>query len=208
MNALFAVLLGLGFMGFIIWRGLVQARQTHDNLRRLAEKLGLQVEATESSLGVFLTSPRAQGLVDGRALELYTFSKGSGKSRSTWCALRIRPALARAVEFDLSPQGLGSRVMGWFGVKEITVGQREFDAAFFVRTNEPALLTAALVPDIQAKLLAAQQAGVRGTFKLEKGELTYSEQGTFAADKLCAHFETAAAVLRDLADVAEVVGRA
>ena len=51
-----------------------------------------------------------------------------------------------------------------------------------------------------------QQAGVRGTFKLEQGSLTYTEQGSFASEALCAHFEPAADLLRDLADVAEVVG--
>jgi len=197
----------VGFVALMIWLGVVQARRTRDNLSRLAAKLGLKLEMAEPTLGFSLSAPRAEGVIDGRLLELYTFTRGEGKSRTHWCALRLRPEPATGVEFDLSPQGLGSRVLEWFGVKEITVGNRGFDDAFFVRTNQPDLFGAALVPDLQDKLLAAQRAGVRGTFKLEQGALTYAEQGSFASEAVCAHFEPAAEILRDLADVTEACAR-
>ena len=207
MNGWIIALLVSGFAALIVWLGVVQARKTRENLRVLTEKLGLKLDTAEPALGIFPRAPRAQGVIDGRIMELYTFTRGSGKSQTHWCALRTRPQSAGAVEFDLSPQGLGSRVLGWFGVKEITVGHRAFDEAFFVRTNQPDLFGAALVPDIQARLLAAQQAGVRGTFKLEQGALTYTEQGSFSSEALCAHFAPAAELLRDLADAAEACAR-
>jgi hypothetical protein len=205
MTFLAFALLGLGVPTLIVWLAVVQARKTRANFTQLADKLGLQVEAAQPTLGVFLTAPRARGLTDGRSAELYTFTKGSGKSRTQWCGLSVQLQVPAELSFDLTPQGFASKVAGWFGVKEITVGNARFDDAFFVRTNQPDLLPAALVPDIQGRLLAAQQAGAKGAFKLEKGALAYVEQGSFASPALCAHFVAAAEPLRDLALAAEVV---
>jgi hypothetical protein len=207
MNGGLIVLLFVGLIALAVWLNVVQARQIRENLRSLTRKLGLKLDEAKPKLGIFWPAPRAQGVIDGRVMELYTFTKGARKSRTYWCGLRTRLQLDRGVEFDLSPQGPGCGLLEWFGVKEITVGNRAFDDAFFVRTNQPELCTAALVPDILAKLLAAQQTGVRGSFKLERGALTYTEQGSFSSAVLCTHFEAAVDLLRDLADAAEVVGR-
>lgn len=204
MNLVFFVLTGSGLAALVLWLGMRHLRKTRENVQRLAAQLGLTPDFDPAESG-FFSEFGAQGLVDGRATELYTFTKGSGKSRTHWCGLRVRPRAGTALEFDLSPQGMGSKVLGWFGVKEVTVGDRTFDDAFFVRTNEPDLLRAGLVPDLQARLLAGRQAGLRGTFKLEAGVLTYVEKGTFNSDELCARFGHAADIIRPLADLAEVV---
>jgi hypothetical protein len=206
MNGVLTVMLVIGFFALIIWLNVVQARKTRENLRSLAGKLGLKLDEADPTHGVTWPAPRAQGSIDGRVMELYTFSTGAGKSRKLWCGLRTRLQLKRDLEFELSPQGPGSGLLEWFGVKEITVGNQAFDDAFFIRTNQRELLTAALVPEIQARLLAAQQTGVRGAFKLERGALTYYERGSFSSLEQCANFETAAPVLRDLADAAEIAG--
>ena len=41
-------------------------------------------------------------------------------------------------------QGFTTRIMEFFGTKEITVGDAAFDAAWFVQTNQPEFLAAAL----------------------------------------------------------------
>ncbi len=107
MNGVLLALLVIGFTGFVIWLGAGQARKTRENLGRLTEKPGLQLNAAEPRLGIFWSAP----------------------------------------------------------------------------------------------------AG-RGTFKRKQGALTYVEQGSFAAETVCAHFEPAAALLRDLADVAEICAQA
>jgi hypothetical protein len=142
--------------------------------------------------------------VHGRAVRLWTYTTGSGKSQKTWVAAGVRPRAHGGLTFRLSRQGAMTKVMEFFGVKEITVGDPAFDAAWFVQTNQPDFLRAALVPDVRARLLEAAGRAPDCEFALRDGEVVYAEQGGFANAKQCDRVESALPVLRDLADVAEV----
>jgi hypothetical protein len=114
---------------------------------------------------------------------------------------------AVALQFDLTRQNFGSKIMEFFGVKEIQVGDAAFDAAWFVRTNQPEYFAAALVPAIRAKLMA--EVGDRrstGSYKLENGVVRYTELGGLSAVAV-ERFATKLPILQDLADVAEVSAR-
>jgi hypothetical protein len=106
----------------------------------------------------------------------------------------------------LEKQGFGSKLAELLGAHEITVGDPRFDAAWFVRTNQPEFFAAALIPELRDKLMAAQAMGARGKFELKDGVVKYAEQGTFADARLAGRLATLADVVGDLADVAEVAG--
>lgn len=204
-SAYLPVLMFVGFLvfaGLIIWLAAKASAQTHENVRRLAGRLGLELEKAQPVLGVFHRSPRAAGSIRGKAMRLYNYTTGSGKSQHTWSAVSAAPAADSGLTFALSRQGFGTKLRELFGAKEITVGNSAFDEAWFVQTNEPDYFRAALLPELQEKLRP-----FKGAFKLEKGVVTYVEQGAFTSEERCQRFERAAEIVCDLADIAEVHAR-
>lgn len=183
--------------------GYVTQRRARENLRQLAARLGLVFQPGKGWFG----PPRAEGQWRGKPLEIVTYATGSGKSRQVWSAIKVRPAATGGLTFLLQPQGLGTKVLEMFGAREITVGDREFDGAWFVQSNQPDFLRAALIPEVRAKFSAARQAGAKGRFRLEKGVVSYVEPGTFFDRKRGPRYAVLVDVVGDLADIAEVAGR-
>lgn len=208
------VLLGFFFLvaAAMAWLGAAMTKRAADNVRRMAETLGLEYFAKPPALGLFYTAPRAAGPVRGRQVELFTYATGSGKSRVQWCA--VSAAAAGSLTFLLQRQGFGTKFMELFGAHEIQVGDPEFDAAWFIQTNQPALLAAALLPELRARIMALLRAPaprVRGLeFKLEAGTVRYAEVGSFANADTCGRCQAAADIVVGLAEAVEAaqqVGR-
>jgi len=105
-------------------------------------------------------------------------------------------------------QGFTTRIMEFFGTKEITVGDAAFDAAWFVQTNQPEFLAAALVPEIRARGMAALAARAKGSFSLKDGAVRYAEQGTLASAVQLARLEQQVPLLHYLADLTDVAAAA
>jgi len=96
--------------------------------------------------------------------------------------------------------------MEMFGASEIQVGDADFDRRWFIQTNQPDFLRAALLPELRAKIftLAAEPSASRLKLMLEDGRVRYAEQGSFASARVAGRIGQAAEVVADLADVAEV----
>lgn len=198
----------VAFFGLIVWAAARQSKRTAENIRLMAETLGLQYAEKPPILGIFTADPRARGTLRGKRVELFTFATGSGKSRTQWCAVSATTATSGGLTFHLQRQGFGTKFMELFGSKEITVGDAEFDQAWFIQTNQPEFFREALLPELRAKITAVlRELGtqVRGMeFKLEHGVVRYAEIGTFSSDDRCQRCVRAADIVCDLADVAEV----
>lgn len=206
MEALGFVLLALGIIAFLVWLAVRQQRRGRANLAALAQRRGLHIVSDKRAFG--FDDPRAEGVQDGRAVRVWTFQTGSGKSRQTWLAAAVQPRQAGELAFDLQPQGLMAKLSELFGAKEIQVGDPRFDDAWFVRTNAPQVFGAALVPEIREKLMAARAAGAKGHFQLEQGWVRYVEPGHLSSDEAVRRLERVFPVLSDLADAAEVCASA
>jgi len=200
---LFAVMIGLA--GWVTAR---QSRLTHENVRQLAASLGLQFADDPPTFGLFYPEARASGQLRGKYFELFPFSTGSGKSRVQWSAISATTATSTGLTFHLRRQDTGTKIMQLFGAKEITVGDAEFDAAWFIQTNQPEFFREALLPELRAKITSLMsESGVRPRgmeFKLEQSVVRYAEIGSFSDDTRCRRCERAADIVCDLADVAEV----
>jgi hypothetical protein len=196
----------LSFFGLIIWIAVTSAKKARLRFAQLAGELGLMVEPGAVTLGIFSSAPRASGERRGKKLEIYTYSTGSGKSRTSWAAISAQPRGDGGLTFALSRQGFGSKIAQLFGSREIQVGDPAFDAAWFIQTNRGEFFAAALLPEVRAKLDAAAREGSRGSFKLEHGKVVYAEVGGFGDNKRCLRFQSIADVVCDLADIAEVHG--
>ncbi|WP_438480360.1 hypothetical protein [Oleiharenicola lentus] len=195
------IVLGIGgFFGLIIWLAIKQHARTKENLIALAARHGLRLVETKQSLGADYS---VQGTVLGREVRFWTYTTGSGKSRVHWAAVGVRPR-ATNLTFELRRQGFTTKLMEMFGSKEITVGDPAFDQAWFVQTNQPEFLQAALLPEIRAKFMAQPERARDGSYKLADGWVQFAEHGSFATPEVIARLETKLPLLHDLADVAEV----
>lgn len=192
----------LAFVGLALFLGAKASARNRELVGQLAGRLGLELEAAKPALGVFYPSPRAHGRIRGKAVSLYNYTTGSGKSRTTWSAVSATPAADAGLNFWFARQGFATKVQEFFGYKEIIVGSPEFDAAWFVQTNKPDFLRPALLPELLEKFRE-----FRGAFKLEKGQVTYVERGQFDSEERCRRFENAVGLACDLADIAEVYAR-
>lgn len=190
----------------LIWGLRVHARRVRDEVRAFAQRSNLTVEE-ETILG-FTSVKSLQGEQHGRAVRYWSYTKGSGKSRTHWIAVAVAPRADGGLTFELTRQGLGAKIMEFFGTKEIQVGDRAFDDAWFVRTNQPDFLAAALVPEIRGRFMAEAPKRLGSGYRLEAGLVQYTEQGSLAGESL-ARLESQLPLLHGLADVAEVAaGRA
>lgn len=202
MSLFLPILLFVVIAGLIFRIAVVQARKTRANVQALARQLGLTV--TEKKILGLVARRELNGVVDGRSLRCWTYTTGSGKSQQHWCAVAVQPRSSGRLTFDIQRQDFGTKVMEFFGSKEITVGDPVFDAAWFVRTNEPDFLSAALVREIRGKFMAALAGGAKGSFALKDGAVCYAERGGFYSAPLTRRLEQQVPLLRDLADLAEV----
>lgn len=185
----------------MVWNG----KRTVANLAVVAQRLGLNL--VEKRFCRLLTGAELHGAIGGRAVRFWQYTTGQGKSRNTWVAVGLRPRQDGGLTFGLSRQGITSGLAELFGAKEITLGDKVFDDAWFIETNQPEFLAAALVPEIRARLMAVHGTSHWGSFRLVNGEVVYVESGGFSGVEQMARLEAALPVLLDLADVAEVMGR-
>lgn len=188
------------------WIAAVSGRRTMRQMSALAGRLGLQLEVAQ--FFNLITRIGAHGTIQGRRVRFYSYTTGSGKSKTTWAAVAVAARQSGGLEFKFSRQGFATKVMEIFGAKELQVGDRMFDEAWFVQSNRPDYLIAALVPEIREKLLAVHRAGGDGAFRLERGEVVYAERGSLGRAKVLNRLESILPVLQDLADVAEVAAGA
>jgi hypothetical protein len=178
------------------------AQRTLTRMRAFAERHGLQA-AERSALG-FTWIESMEGVQSGRKLRYWTYTTGSGKSRVTWSAVGVEPRADGGLEFEITQQHFGSKILEFFGAKEIQVGDPVFDAAWFVRTNQPEFFAAALVPSIREQMMAAPGKTRSGQYKLADGRVRYAEKGSWSQAGVLERLEQQVPLLQALADVAEV----
>ena len=201
MPVLLAILLIVGVVVAIVSLAWRQQKLARANLQQLADRLGLKVMRRTGLPGDL---GQATGSIGDRLVRFWVFATGSGKSRQNWCAVSVQPRASSTLNFEIRRQGFGTKIMSWFGAKEIEVGEPAFDAAWFIQTNEPEFLAAALVPEIRAKLMGLVGESGEDGYKLIDGEVRFAVKGYFSTAGIAERLEARLSVLADLADVAEV----
>ena len=192
----------VGVAVLLIWAARQEHQRLRQNLGSLAARLGLEHKTAAAAW--WSDEHVVEGRRDGRLVRFWSYTTGSGKSRRHWIAVGVAPRRVGRFRFRFEKQGLATRLAEWFGAQEVTVGDPAFDAAWFVRTNAPEVLRAALVPAIRERLMAARAAGAEDDFKLEEGIVFYARQGRFGDAAAVRQLESLLPVLQDLADLAEV----
>jgi hypothetical protein len=209
-NLLMLAAIVWGFYRLIVFAaGKLQAA-TQANVQALAQRLGLAV--TDKKLLGRDCDWELTGTLSGRPLRYWQYSAGRGEDRHSMVAVSIQQRSAGRLTFVMQRAvsgGLG-KIAGMFGAKDMTTGDEVFDAAWWVQTNQPEFLKAALVPEIRTKLIATVAGGAAGSFRLSDGVVSYEERGNFSLGISRVPLEQQVPLLQDLADLADValnVGR-
>jgi len=205
-------LLLIGFfvvvLGLVGWTAARQTKLAAENVRRMAETLGLEFAVKPPALGLFYSEARATGQLRGKQVALFPFSTGSGKSRTQWSAVSAAVPTPGNLTFHLRRQGFGAKVMELFGAREIQVRDAEFDRTWFIQTNQPEFFREALLPELREKInTLVRELGTQGRgmeFKLEQNVVRYAEIGSFARADCCQRCVRAVDIVCDLADMAAV----
>lgn len=191
-----------GLFAMVAVMAFRHAAKLRKEFPRWAEEIGW----TSTPMTSWTTPAEATGVHAGRRGRIFTYTTGSGKSRTNWAAVELATEGDQSLELELTRQGFGSKVAALFGVKEVEVGDAAFDARWFIRTNRPDYVKSALLPEFRQRIEELAVRGGRGMkLEIKEGRAIYSEQGFFNAP-VRVRVAAALPVLADLAALAEVAG--
>jgi hypothetical protein len=193
----------VGVFALVIGLARRQQRRGRANLAKLAQELGLPAPIVPQGFWAALKAIELGGNHRGRLLRIYNYTTGSGKNRTTWCALALSVSNPSKLTLGVSRENVFTRVGRVFGVDDVATGDKAFDEQFYVKSNDPAYVRAALLPEIRERIAAVAKDGARGTISVDGNEIKYSEVGTFASDKVCGRFPSLVEVAVLLAEVVE-----
>jgi hypothetical protein len=89
--------------------------------------------------GMHADGLRIDGSYEGYPLTVETQSRGSGKHRYTVAVLRLSARNSLPPEFSLEREGLGDKVLRFFGKQDPEIGDAEFDRFFDLKNLSPAM---------------------------------------------------------------------
>jgi hypothetical protein len=220
MPALIFIGVFLALICWIVWAAIAANRRIRENLRNLATQLGMEFVPAPGRLD----QPRLTGKLRGRKADIFSYVKGSGKSSTAYVTMTVQVAMPDKLSCTLNKRSFGNRmteriatkiaerffteIAESHGVQEITIGDAEFDQAWMIWTNQPEFVRAALLPELRAKLVAAQRTGATGTFEIDGGLIKYKEIGYFSETEKCERFVKLVDVVGDLTEVIAVATEA
>ena len=192
--------------GIILWLAAKQSKKTGAVIEGYARELGLGIHKRPPLFGIFQSLPQVVGSRHGRDVRIYQFQKGSGKNSQTWCALTMGHVPGTDLHVKLSGQGAFTKIRSFFGAQEIEVEGRAFNDRWFIETNDPGFLKAALFGKVCGAIDATQPGGgkPKGRFELEDGAVRYEEMGGFSDADRRERLRLAMAAAQELLDVASV----
>lgn len=184
-----AVLVGLGV--FTWWSGLGQlgftvlavlavlgvsfafAVRRHRRWREFGEALGFVNAEAGAPLAWLRGLDAYSGVHAGRAATLYTFTRGSGKSRQTWTAIALATSSPPDLRLRVTKQGVGAFFAKAFGGQDVEVGDAAFDGAFRIEASDPE--RARRILDYRAQEAIARAD--LGEVLIEAGEAKFHKKG-------------------------------
>jgi hypothetical protein len=128
--------------------------------------------------GGWLSSNRINGTIDGRAVNVWTFTRGHGKNRSHHSAMSL------SLPHSDAPRGVHvyretffSKVGKVFGGQDIQIGDAEFDKAFMIKGDHEDDVREWLNYDRQQAIISLRK---HGGFELSESQLYVERRGTFS----------------------------
>jgi hypothetical protein len=177
----------------LLWTGLGGRSRWEINLAALSSRLGLPV--TPDGLAINATQ-------HGRRVRVF-LEESSGRHVPAMSSIEVQPQTASDFGLLLTPESVVTKTLKLVGWTETKLHDAAFDAAWFVRTNDPQFLASALTDELRAELIAERSSGWISRFRIEVGRVQYSIHGTLADADVVAGLERQLPLLHRLADVVE-----
>jgi hypothetical protein len=186
--------LGLCALQFLFFAGLIglalgiayyQRRAQRQAWGELAARTGLTLEANG-----WFTPLRVTGTYRGHALTLDTFTRGSGKSRTTYTRLIVFVNNQANVYLALYQESVFSKMGKFFGMEDVQTGDEEVDRRFIVKSRPESFARSVFTSIglreklLQARVLNVEVDGRELTFE-QAGLLTEAEYLKFLLDLFC-----------------------
>lgn len=186
----------------ILTAGYYRAEKAGENLEELSKRLGLVLKTT----GRFFKKHSLSGGFRGKPAEVYSYTTGSGKSTRHWAAIAVTVSKTGGLTFSLERKTVFIDFFArMFRRNDVKTGDEIFDRQWVLKTNQPELMRAILLPELRQKLMHYAGDGISSpSFKLETYRVQYSEQGSFSSDKVCQRIAGCAEVLCELVEIVEV----
>lgn len=147
-----ACLIQLLFFGGFICLGLAityyNNKAIQDAWSRFAMNSGLVM-----NLGGIFSTPRVSGNYKGFDYLLHTFSRGSGKSRTTYTGITMNFPKYIDCHLHVYQEGFLSKIGKALGGQDIQIGDREFDQVFMIKSQTPGKVDRILTPDLMRNML-------------------------------------------------------
>ena len=159
-----------GLLAIFAVIGLFNSRAHQSAWSDLAAQAGLAF-----SPGSFWgKSQLVSGVYRNRALALDTFSTQSGDSRTLYTRLALAVDNPTGLNLALSGEGLGSKLEKLVGMKDIQVGDEEFDRRFFIR-GAPEMAVQRLLANssLRQKLIETRSVNI----EVKDRAVRYTRQG-------------------------------
>lgn len=216
-HSLFTPFLYAAIFGFIIfgsyWFSKSNTEANQKQLKKLASRLGFRyLPPEEVSVGqqvkLFMNAAwalnesavkrhnermklmwaRLEGEREGRPMLFHTFTRSHGRSAVSYSQFTLKLINKVPVKFEISREGFESKIEKFFGVKDIQIGDPDFDHEFMIRSDNEPWLSEFLDKHVRTNLLALQSL-LKGELSLKDGYLMYEEATDFVSDECRERFE-------------------
>ena len=140
MGAIFAIVFAVGHFN---------KKAIEEAWGRFSERYGLYL-----TKGTLFSNPRVGGKYKGLDYSLFTFTRGSGKNKSTYTAIEMKlPHYDNVCHLHVYPEGFLSKIGKALGTQDIQIGDSEFDAAFMIKSRTPDRIMQVLTPELKRQML-------------------------------------------------------
>lgn len=150
------------FIGFIVFSvKFYFAKQRREKMENLAKELGLEFQISNRGKVILdqigqskQIGPSSQGVIQllwsvfsdwkingnygSNFVEIYTETRGSGKSKSTYTIIFFKTKQPLAFKMEITPQGIFQGLfIKLFKMEDIQVGDEKFDKKFVIKGDNP-----------------------------------------------------------------------
>lgn len=183
------------FIAFIFVAIYFSRRAREKAWRELADSTGLTYES-----GGFLGSSRVTGTYRSHSLTLETFTRGTGKSRTTYTRIVLFVNNQTGAYLALYEEGFFSKIGKFFGMQDIQIGDEELDQRFIIKSRPESYAAGLLrVGGLRQRLMEMRPLNI----ELDGRELHFEQVGVLKnLDYLRSLFD----LLSDLAGAIERTG--
>ena len=171
-------------------------------MHELAPALQLRVRRRHGLAALFGRCPWMVGERDGRRLQLTQISRTAGRHTRNYVRLILTSDRASAsLQFRISPEGWRSTLKRLLRIEKVKTGDPIFDLEWWVQSNRPDFMAAALVAEVREHV---RSTGSEGRFSYRDGKLKFEASGSIRSVAQLGRLRAVCEAAHALMTVAEV----